>query len=76
LTTTNSLNSKNSKARAYRKEPSKGGLKEVLVDMTHQEKVDHLIEELGHQGISSCKVAPHIYDCFGRSALSSPPTPS
>ena len=41
--------------------------------MTHQDKVDHLIEELGQQGIGPYTVAPPLFRLLWRLGLEVPP---
>jgi hypothetical protein len=41
--------------------------------MTHQQKVDHLIEELGQQGVGSYTVAPPFWRLLWRLGLKVPP---
>jgi hypothetical protein len=43
------------------------------VDMTHRQKVDHLIEELGKQGVSSDTAAPPLFRLFWKLGLEFPP---
>lgn len=41
--------------------------------MTHQQKVEHLIEELGHQGVGSYTVAPPLFRLLWTLGLEIPP---
>jgi hypothetical protein len=43
------------------------------MDMTHRQKVDHLITELGQQGISSYTVAPPLFRLLWALGLNVPP---
>jgi hypothetical protein len=63
-----------SEVRALRTKPSKEN-KEAFMDMTHRQKVDHLIAELGQQGVSSHTVAPPLLRLLWALGLSVPPHP-
>ena len=43
------------------------------MDMTHRQKVDLLIEELGKQGVSSDTAAPPLFRLFWKLGLEFPP---
>ena len=43
------------------------------MDMTHRQKVDHLIEGLGKQGVDSDKAAPPLFRLLWKLGLDLPP---